>query len=102
MPGGAPGDRHAASLRLGIGTAVAVAGTLLHDLVEFGRPAVENSGVVAIVLRGGAFVWAVLPIQRRIVRGSTRAPRCRYAMMASAGSSLHEAVTNAPPTREVP
>lgn len=70
MSGGGAADRWAASLRLGIGVAVAVAGTLLHDVVEFGRSAVENTGVVASVLMVGAFALAALPMHWRIVRGS--------------------------------
>jgi hypothetical protein len=70
VSGGWAADHWAASLRLGIGVAVATAGSLLHDLVEFGRPAVENTGVVAGVLTVGGLLWAVLPTHRRVVRGS--------------------------------
>ncbi len=55
-------------LRFGIGVAAAVAGTLLHDVVEFGRPALENTGVVTGVLLVGAFAWSAFPTRRRLVR----------------------------------
>jgi hypothetical protein len=58
------------ALELGIGVAVAIGGTMLHDVVEFGRPVIENSGVVAVVLVAGAWAWSSLPKHRRIVRGS--------------------------------
>ena len=70
VSGGWAAGQREASLRIAIGVAVAIAGSLLHDLVEFGRPAVENTGVVAGVLMVGALAWAVSPLHRRVVRGS--------------------------------
>lgn len=65
---GAGAGRQAVALRFGIGVATATAGTLLHDVVEFGRPALENTGVVTGVLLAGAFAWSALPARRRLVR----------------------------------
>lgn len=39
-------------------------------MIEFGRPVIENSGVVAVILVAGAWAWSSLPKHRRIMRGS--------------------------------
>ena len=50
---------------LGIGLLLALAGTLLHDLVEFGRPSPENSLPAALIFGAVFLSWWRWPKWRR-------------------------------------
>ena len=80
--------RPAVALRFGIGVAAAVAGTLLHDVVEFGRPALENTGVVTGVLLAGAFAWSAFPARRRLVRSAMLAFVSAFLVLGAFASVL--------------
>lgn len=45
----------------------AVAGALVHDVVEFGRPALEGSVFIAVVLTVLVTEWRRRPAQRRVL-----------------------------------
>jgi hypothetical protein len=67
-----------------VGSAVALAATVLHDVAEFGTPVPENSLVVAVALTAGILAWSRLPRWRRV----TRAVLLTFALVMLVGGAI--------------
>jgi hypothetical protein len=69
---------------LGLGLLLALTGTLLHDLVEFGGPSPENSLPVTIVFITVFLIWRQWPSMRRV----SEAVLLTFALVMLIGGAL--------------
>lgn len=69
---------------LGLGLLLAFAGTLLHDLVEFGRPSLENSLPATIVFAASFLSWRRWPSTRHV----SEAVLLTFALVMLIGGAL--------------